>query len=49
MNGYALTVVSALAMVERLIAGGAPPGSWTPAGLMGETFILTLPGTALLD
>jgi short subunit dehydrogenase-like uncharacterized protein len=49
MNGYALTVVSALAMVERLIAGGAPPGSWTPAGLMGESFILTLPGTALLN
>jgi short subunit dehydrogenase-like uncharacterized protein len=49
LNGYSLTAFSALAITERLMSNDAPPGCWTPAGLMGENFILTLPGTSKLD
>jgi short subunit dehydrogenase-like uncharacterized protein len=49
LNGYSLTVVSSLAIVERLLANGVPPGCWTPAGIMGKDFILSLPGTSMLD
>jgi short subunit dehydrogenase-like uncharacterized protein len=48
-NGYSLTVLSALAIVERLISNGAPSGCWTPAGLMGKDFVLSLPGVFILD
>jgi short subunit dehydrogenase-like uncharacterized protein len=48
LNGYTLTVSSALAMAEHLMANPCPPGCWTPAALMGEDFILRLPGTSLL-
>jgi short subunit dehydrogenase-like uncharacterized protein len=48
-NGYSLTVLSSLAIVERLIAEGFPPGCWTPAAIMGKDFILSLPGTLMLE
>ena len=49
LNGYSLTVFSSLAIVERLIANGFAPGCWTPARIMGEDFILSLPGTTTLE
>ena len=49
LNGYSLTVFSSLAIVESLIANGNSPGCWTPAGIMGKDFILSLPGTSMLD
>ena len=49
LNGYSLTVYSSLAIAEHLMSNDAPPGCWTPAGLMGENFILSLPGTSKLD
>jgi len=49
LNGYSLTVFSSLAIVERLIANGFPPGCWTPAAIMGKDFILSLPGTSKAD
>ena len=49
LNGYSLTVFSSLAIVERLIAKGFPPGCWTPAAIMGKEFILSLPGTSKLE
>ncbi len=49
LNGYSLTVFSSLAIVERLIANGFPPGCWTPAAIMGKDFILSLPGTSQLE
>ena len=49
LNGYSLTVFSSLAVAEHLMSNDAPPGCWTPAGLMGENFILSLPGTSKLD
>jgi short subunit dehydrogenase-like uncharacterized protein len=49
LNGYSLTVFSSLAIVERLIANGFASGCWTPARIMGEDFILSLPGTTTLE
>jgi short subunit dehydrogenase-like uncharacterized protein len=49
LNGYSVTVFSSLAIVERLIANGFPPGCWTPAAIMGKDFILSLPGTSKLE
>jgi short subunit dehydrogenase-like uncharacterized protein len=49
LNGYTLTVFSALAIVERLIAEGFSPGCWTPAAIMGKDFVLTLPGTSAME
>lgn len=48
LEGYSLTVVAALAVVEHLLANERPAGFWTPAALMGADFILTLPGTSML-
>ncbi|MGH6812638.1 MAG: saccharopine dehydrogenase family protein [Methylocella sp.] len=49
LNGYSLTVFSALALAQQVMSNGCPPGCWTPAGLAGENFILSLPGTSRLD
>ena len=49
LNGYSMTVFSSLAIVERLIANGFAPGCWTPATIMGEDFIFSLPGTTTLE
>ncbi|MCI0468175.1 MAG: hypothetical protein L0Y57_14455, partial [Beijerinckiaceae bacterium] len=48
LNGYSLTVFCALAIAKYVLTHDCPPGFWTPAGLMGEDFILTLPGTSML-
>jgi hypothetical protein len=42
-------VFSSLAIAEQLMSNDAPPACWTPAGLMGEAFILSLHGTSKLD
>lgn len=47
-NGYTLTVDSALAAVERILAGGVPTGFRTPSKAFGKDFILTIPGTRLV-
>jgi short subunit dehydrogenase-like uncharacterized protein len=49
LNGYSLTVFSSLALAQQLISNVCPPGCWTPALLMSENFILSLPGTSKLD
>lgn len=49
LNGYSLTVLCALAVVERVVADGFEPGCWTEARIMGADFILSVPGTVLLD
>jgi short subunit dehydrogenase-like uncharacterized protein len=49
LNCYSLTVFSSLAIVERLIANGFPPGCWTPAAITGKDSILSLPGTSKLE
>ncbi len=49
LNGYSFTIHSSLAIVDYLMSNDPPPGCWTPALLMGENFILSLPGTSKLD
>ena len=48
LEGYALTVVAALAIADYVLAHPPPSGYCTPAALMGADFILTLPGTSML-
>ena len=49
LNGYFLTVFSSLAIVEPLTANGFAPGCWTPARIIGEDFILSVPGTTTVE
>jgi short subunit dehydrogenase-like uncharacterized protein len=46
-EGYAFTVLSALAAVERLLASPKRPGSFTPAKFFGPEFVTTIPGVEL--
>ncbi len=46
-EGYAFTVISALAAVERLLAMPRRPGSFTPATFFGAEFVTSLPGVEL--
>lgn len=48
-DGYTLTALAALAVVERVLAGGAVPGFQTPGGLFGPDFILGVPGVQRKD
>jgi short subunit dehydrogenase-like uncharacterized protein len=43
-EGYAFTAVSAIAAIEKVLAGAVPPGSWTPSQAFGADFVDTLPG-----
>ncbi len=43
-ESYQLTALTALAAVERVLAGEAPPGFQTPARAYGPDFILSIPG-----
>ena len=45
-NGYTLTRDAAVAVAERLLAGGAAAGFTTPARLMGPDFVTRLPGVS---
>jgi short subunit dehydrogenase-like uncharacterized protein len=49
LNGYSLTVFSSLALARHVMSNACPPGCGTPAALLGENFILSLPGTSKLD
>jgi len=43
-EGYAFTVLSALAAVERLLASPKRPGSFTPSKFFGPEFVTTIEG-----
>ncbi|MGQ9575408.1 MAG: saccharopine dehydrogenase family protein [Thermoguttaceae bacterium] len=45
LGGYPLTAATALAAVERVLAGAAPHGFSTPAKAFGAEFVLGVPGT----
>ncbi len=45
-NGYALTVQTSLAIVQRVLAGDVPNGFSTPAAALGGDFLDTLSGVA---
>jgi len=46
-EGYAFTVLSALAAVERLLASPRRPGSFTPSRFFGAEFVTTIEGVEL--
>jgi short subunit dehydrogenase-like uncharacterized protein len=48
LNGYTLTVLSALAIAEHLLKPTNKAGTFTPSALMGQDFIYSLPGTTRL-
>jgi short subunit dehydrogenase-like uncharacterized protein len=45
-EGYTFTVLSAIAAVDRLLAGPARAGAFTPAKYFGPEFVKTIPGVA---
>jgi short subunit dehydrogenase-like uncharacterized protein len=46
-EAYAFTAVSAVAAVERVLAGAVAPGAWTPARAFGPDFVAGLPGVVV--
>ena len=48
-EGYTLTVQTALAVVERVLAGEAPPGFQTPATAYGPDFVFSVEGVVRMD
>lgn len=48
-DGYTLTVLTALAVVEKVLGGNAPTGYQTPATAYGPDFILEIDGCARED
>jgi short subunit dehydrogenase-like uncharacterized protein len=48
-EGYTLTALAALAVLERVLAGQSAPGFQTPGKLFGPDFILTVPGVQRED
>jgi short subunit dehydrogenase-like uncharacterized protein len=48
-EGYELTALTALAIVERVLQGDAPPGYQTPSRAYGPDFILGIPGCERSD
>lgn len=43
-DGYTVTVLTVLAIIQRILAGDAPPGYQTPAKAYGADFILEIEG-----
>ncbi len=48
-HAYTLTALTALASVERVLAGDIHPGYQTPASAYGPDFALTIPGVTRAD
>jgi short subunit dehydrogenase-like uncharacterized protein len=48
-EGYTLTALTSLAVVERVLAGQAPPGFQTPSLAYGADFVLEIPGVERTD
>jgi short subunit dehydrogenase-like uncharacterized protein len=48
-EGYTLTVLAALACMDRVLAGDAPPGYQTPGLAYGPDLVLGLPGVERAD
>lgn len=46
-EGYQFTAASAVAAVERVLAGTAQPGAWTPSRAFGADFVASLPGVVV--
>jgi short subunit dehydrogenase-like uncharacterized protein len=48
-DGYTLTALTALAAVEKVLAGEAPPGFQTPSRAYGPDFVLAIEGVSRED
>ncbi len=48
-EGYTLTALASLAIVERVLAGEAPPGFQTPSRAYGPDFVLAIEGVTRTD
>ena len=48
-EGYTLTVLAALAVIDRVVTSGAPPGFQTPSTAYGPDFVLGLEGVIRED
>jgi short subunit dehydrogenase-like uncharacterized protein len=48
-NVYTFTAHCVTALAERALKGDVKPGYWTPAGLYGPDFVLSLPGVRRED
>jgi saccharopine dehydrogenase (NAD+, L-lysine-forming) len=48
-EAYTFTARAALAAVERVIEGHAPPGFQTPASAFGASFVLGIEGVTRQD
>ncbi len=48
-EGYTFTVLTALAVIRRVLAGTLPEGYQTPARVFGPDFALSIPGVARTD
>jgi short subunit dehydrogenase-like uncharacterized protein len=48
-EGYTLTALTALAVIERVVGQAPTPGFQTPGRLFGPDFILTIPGVERVD
>lgn len=47
-NGYAVTVTSAIGVVEHLVQNRPSGGTYTPAQLMGADYVTKLPGSSAI-
>jgi short subunit dehydrogenase-like uncharacterized protein len=48
-EGYSLTALTSLAIVERALQGQAPAGFQTPSSAYGPDFVLGVPGVSRED
>jgi short subunit dehydrogenase-like uncharacterized protein len=48
-EGYQFTVLTALAVVDEVMAGRAPAGFQTPSRAYGADFVLRIPGVERQD
>ncbi len=48
-EGYTLTAMTAIAAVQKVLSGQAPPGFQTPSRAYGADFILEIPGVERTD
>jgi short subunit dehydrogenase-like uncharacterized protein len=47
-EGYELTAIASLAVVERVLKGSVSPGATTPSKAFGADFVTKLPGAGPL-
>ena len=48
-EGYTLTALASLSIMEKILAGNFKPGFQTPSLAYGPDFVLELPGVARTD